>query len=60
MGAGPKCGLDYFPFAVEHMSGTVENVLAPTLVANNESFGRLIACRLRLLQPLWSGSFPSL
>jgi hypothetical protein len=25
---------------------TIENVLAPTLVANNESFGRLIACRL--------------
>ncbi len=46
MGAGPECGLDYFTFAVEHMSGTVENVLAPTLVANNESFGRLIACSL--------------
>ena len=46
VGTGPDCGLDSFPFAVEHMSGTVENVTARTLVVNNERLRRLIACRL--------------
>ena len=46
VGAGPDCGLDSFPLAVEHMSGTVENVTARTLLVNNERLGRLIACRL--------------
>lgn len=45
-GAGADSALDGFPFAVEHVTGTFENELAPTLVVNNESSARLIACHL--------------
>src|SRR6476620_2222737 len=45
-GAGRDFRPDHFPFAVEHMTATVENVTARTLAVNNESFGRLISSRL--------------
>ncbi len=48
--AGSDRGPDYFSFAVQHMTATVENVRAsiPVLV-DNERFGRLITCRLACL-----------
>jgi hypothetical protein len=45
-GAGRDFRPDHFPFAVEHMTATVESVTARTVAVNNESFGRLISSRL--------------
>ena len=57
VGAGPDRALHSFPLAVEDMAGTVENVMARTLVVNNESFRRLIACRLTSFNR-YAGLFP--
>ena len=48
--AGSDLGSDYLSFAVHYMTAAIKDVSGQIrIVVDNESFGRLITCRLAIL-----------